>query len=202
MSRSTEDPTRTRDLERYRGPMDDPPCPTEGFAAAVSLIVRNAERPGAGGDSEFLLVRRARSERDPWSGHMALPGGRRDDTDSSLLRTAVRETLEETDIDLDAAATLLGCLSPVEPLSPQLPAISILPFVFRLDRAVDARARPGEIAEILWAPLETLECPEARSIHHHRQDGMRIAFPAYEVGGHTVWGLTHRILTDFVRRRT
>ena len=40
--------------------------------AAVALILRD---PGDA-SLEFLLIKRADYEGDPWSGHVALPGGR------------------------------------------------------------------------------------------------------------------------------
>jgi 8-oxo-dGTP pyrophosphatase MutT (NUDIX family) len=73
--------------------------------AAVSLLLR----PSAKG-VEFLAIKRAEQERDPWSGHMALPGGRRDATDESLWMTAVRETREEVHVDLQQVGQLLGRL--------------------------------------------------------------------------------------------
>ena len=68
--------------------------------AAVSLVIR------AGDQLDLLLIKRAQHERDPWSGHMALPGGRREVCDSSLVDTAVRETFEETGVKLLSALRL------------------------------------------------------------------------------------------------
>jgi 8-oxo-dGTP pyrophosphatase MutT (NUDIX family) len=48
------------------------PDSDEILQAAVALIVRGDV------DLEVLLIKRARREGDLWSGHMALPGGRRD----------------------------------------------------------------------------------------------------------------------------
>jgi len=201
MDSFADPPLQAVDLRPYRGAVDDPAPPADGFLAAVALVLRHDPETAAGSGGEFLLIRRARSEQDPWSGHMALPGGRRDSSDGSLQETAIRETREETGIDLGASGSLLGCLSPVEPRSPLLPAISILPFVFRLETPTELRPRTAEVADAFWAPLEVLARPAAKGVYHHVQDGVRIAFPAIQVNGHTVWGLTHRILTDFSRRR-
>lgn len=148
----------------------------------------------------FLLIRRARSTRDPWSGQMALPGGRKHPGDGSLLNTAIRETREETGVDLVESGRLLGCLPSVAPAGSRLPRLAILPFVFQLIADVDPRPQPEEVAEILWAPLTILDGEEHRGVHHHSVGAVTMAFPSLLVEGHPVWGLTHRILEDFQKR--
>ena len=33
---------------------------------------------------------------------------------------------------------------------------------------------------------------------HELGEGGTLSFPAFDAGGHVVWGMTHRILTDFL----
>ena len=68
----------------------------QNHAAAVALVLRQAPA------LELLLIKRSSSEDDPWSGQMALPGGRRDPADAGLQHTAIRETHEEVGLDLRA----------------------------------------------------------------------------------------------------
>ena len=63
--------------------------------AAVAIIL--TPQPDS-----ILLIRRADRSGDPWSGHMALPGGRREPSDSDLAATAIREVAEEVGIQLSA----------------------------------------------------------------------------------------------------
>src|SRR5688572_15001632 len=92
---------------------NDPGVATETPAAAVAAILR--EVPGMSA-AELFFIRRAEHPQDPWSGHIAFPGGRRDPGDPNLLATAMRETLEEVGIDL-SRAKLLGRLPDVPSFS-------------------------------------------------------------------------------------
>ena len=92
--------------------------------AAVALVLREGpEGP------ELLVIKRSETERDHWSGHLALPGGRVEPGDENLLATAVRETLEEVGLDLGAGGEAIARLGTVNPQSPYAPRISVTPFV-------------------------------------------------------------------------
>jgi 8-oxo-dGTP pyrophosphatase MutT (NUDIX family) len=52
------------------------------------------------GDPEILFIKRAGRAGDRWSGHVALPGGRRDPPDLDDRAAAIRETREEVGLDL------------------------------------------------------------------------------------------------------
>ena len=166
-----------------------------GRQAAVALVLRQEPEPA------FLLVRRARSPRDPWSGQMALPGGRRDPGDADLRETAVRETHEEAGIDLDRTGVLLGRLPDLEPTSRAIPRLVIAPFVFRLSGEARARVASPEIAAVYWVRIADLTAPGARSAVTIDTPAGGRDFPCYWVAGQPVWGLTYRILQRFLRAR-
>jgi 8-oxo-dGTP pyrophosphatase MutT (NUDIX family) len=148
----------------------------------------------------MLLIRRSRCLGDPWSGHMAFPGGRMDSRDPSLLATAIRETREEVDLPLDRLGEPLGRLGMVQPASPRLPVFTVLPFVFHVPDFARARVASPEVAEVHWVPLGHLLDPKNRiTFRYDTPDGI-FPFPAIEVAGRQVWGLTHRILSDFLER--
>jgi 8-oxo-dGTP pyrophosphatase MutT (NUDIX family) len=168
---------------------------TEGrIHAAVSLVLRG------GPELEVLLIRRAESEGDPWSGHMALPGGRRDDSDTDLQATAIRETLEETGVCLAGSGVPLGSLPPLIPSTSRLPPISIFPFVFGVEPDTPAEVASHEVAEVLWASLSLLRSPEAEGTVEIPLGDAHRPFPCIRVGDRVIWGLTYRILTNFFRR--
>jgi 8-oxo-dGTP pyrophosphatase MutT (NUDIX family) len=145
-----------------------------------------------GDDVVVLMVRRATRASDPWSAHVALPGGRIEPGDASLLNTAIRETFEETGLDLTDAA-LLGTLSEIRTRSPHLPPIIVRPYVF----AVDSRqplVTSDEIAEVFWAPLSVLFSRERMLRTQVDARGMQISVDAIDFEGRIIWGMTERIL--------
>lgn len=162
----------------------DPPPP--GRHAVVAAILRDSPD-----GVELLLIRRAEHELDPWSGHMALPGGHGDASDVSLVATAVREVSEEVSLDLFEHAELLGRLPAVVAAPTQL---TIYPLVFALERGHEPEPNPREVQEVVWATLEHLRSPAAVSSYQLDVQQQRHRFPAYDVRGRTVWGLTYRIL--------
>lgn len=171
----------------------DAPLGSDFLQAAVALVLR------ASPDPDLLLIRRARSERDPWSGHMALPGGRRDPEDTDLLHTALRETHEETGIDLSRVGRLLGRLGMVIPRSAELPRIQIAPFVLAVPAGTTARANASEVDATIWTPLATFTDPRAARHTLIEVSGGPRSFPSFQVGDDLVWGLTYRIITEFLR---
>ncbi len=158
--------------------------------AAVALLLA----PGASGDLELLLIKRAEHEGDPWSGQMALPGGRRDPGDADLLATATRETLEEVGIAL-RADWLLGELDDLRPGTRTLPPVVVRPYVFGLSGQPPVHPS-GEVALHVWVRLEELASDRNRTeIQVPGRDQM---YPAYRVGDHLVWGMTERIIMPLI----
>jgi 8-oxo-dGTP pyrophosphatase MutT (NUDIX family) len=161
--------------------------------AAVALVLV----PGTRG-VEVLLIRRAERADDPWSGQVAFPGGRQDPGDPDLLATAIRETREETGVDL-ARAERLGVLDDLVPNTPTLPSVVVRPFVFTLSERPALAAEQGEVARAFWVALARLAARGARQDLVLMVRGVERTFPAYRVGADVIWGLTERILTPFMR---
>jgi 8-oxo-dGTP pyrophosphatase MutT (NUDIX family) len=157
--------------------------------AAVALIL-------APDPDSILLIRRADRSGDPWSGHMALPGGRQEPGDPDLLGTAIRETLEEVGVAL-RPKDLTGQLDDVIPRTPRLPPIAVRPFVFALpDRP--ALSLSPEVADAHWVTLEHLLQAETHHLVQLNVAGESLRVPAYQLESAIVWGMTERILTSFL----
>jgi 8-oxo-dGTP pyrophosphatase MutT (NUDIX family) len=164
--------------------------------AAVALILRGRGQ----GALELLMIKRAAFEGDPWSGHVALPGGRQEPGDASLEGTAIRETWEETGIDLARDGCVIGQLDDLQPRTPRLPPLVITPFVAVLGHDVPIVLSP-EVAEAFWVPLSALQDPNAsREIVLELTGGPRTV-PSFQHQGYTIWGLTERILRQFLALR-
>lgn len=170
-------------------------APREGVGparASVALVVRPR-----GDDLDLLLIRRATREGDPWSGHMALPGGRSGPADADARATAERETWEEVGIDLRRTGTLLGRLDDVEPRS-GAPLIVVSAFVYE----VPAGTEPvwnHEVELAVWVPIDELAAPGAATEYlHAHPDGSDLRFPALVIQEHVIWGITYRIVTQFL----
>jgi 8-oxo-dGTP pyrophosphatase MutT (NUDIX family) len=144
----------------------------------------------------ILLIRRADRPGDPWSGHMALPGGRREPEDADLLATVIRETREEVGIDL-MTEPLLGSLDDVVPRTPVLPPIAVRPFVFTLVSRPNFDLNP-EVADARWVQLDRLLQPESRRLVQVEIQGGSRQVEAYHLEDAIVWGMTERILSSLV----
>jgi 8-oxo-dGTP pyrophosphatase MutT (NUDIX family) len=157
--------------------------------AAVAVIL--APDPEA-----ILLIRRAERTGDPWSGHIALPGGRREPADPDLVATAIRETGEELGIRLDRD-DLAGSLEDVVPRSPLLPPIAVRPHVFILP-AQPTLVPNDEVASAHWVTMEYLLRPDTHHPVRLEISGQSRQVHAYQLEDGIVWGMTERILSGLI----
>lgn len=161
-------------------------------AAAVALIFC----PYSRGDRELLFIQRTVSPRDPWSGQISLPGGRRDSGDEDLLATALRETREETGVRLKRT-DMVGRLPDLHPGGTGLPKMVIRPFVFKLSKK--PMPRPGHEADhAFWGPLRALARSDGKVSIDYR--GRKIRVSAFVHEKRVIWGITRRILISFFTR--
>ncbi len=182
------------DLRRVRAALGQAPSREleQPRRAAVALVLA----PSAQGLLSVLLVRRSEREGDPWSGHMALPGGHAHPTDADLLHTARRETLEEVGIDL-VSAELLGRLDDVSPMRSS--DMAVRPFVFWAN-APQSVSLSGEVAEAVWVPLDALATDALRTTRDVQVRGESLCVPAYVIDERVVWGMTYNLLERFLAR--
>lgn len=161
--------------------------------AAVSLIFRAGEeaRP------ELLFIKRAEYPGDPWSGQVAFPGGREEQGDESLSDTAIRETREETGIDLARDGQIIGRLDDLYPRNVRLPPISVRPFVFVLDGG-QTLTLSSEVALAFWIPFGSLAHTDAWREDTVFARGIQLNARVFRHQDHVIWGMTERILAQLL----
>jgi len=164
--------------------------------AAVLALFRVTE---SGADPELLFIKRADRAGDPWSGQIALPGGRWEHNDASLERTAIRETREEIGIDVDADGVMLGTLDDLAPRTRSLPPIVVRPYVAVINASVVPTPN-HEVAAYFWAPCRALLDPVAMGEHAVQQPAGSITLPSITIQGHVIWGMTERIMRQLLPR--
>lgn len=159
--------------------------------AGVAMVLR--DDPGEAGPS-VLFIERARWEGDPWSGHMAFPGGGVDPGDRDARAAAERETLEEVGLSL-AGAEFVGRLDDRRGNPRTRRDLVVSGFVYAVSDP--PRLVPNhEVEEVFWFPLRDLLAEQNHVVYIARE----IDFPGIRVGHperHIVWGLTYSFLEGF-----
>lgn len=161
--------------------------------AAVAVVLHHTAR-----DTELLFIERAEHPHDPWSGHMAFPGGRVDPGDATPRHAAERETREEVGLDL-AGAELLGRLDDVEGAPQGFDPLVVSAFVYHLERRVPPTLN-YEVRDALWVPVGALVDANRRVPFYWPRAQRETHYPGILVGQpdrHVVWGLTYHFLEIF-----
>jgi len=163
--------------------------------AAVAIITREHPQHGL----EVLMIERSHRKGDPWSGHMAFPGGVSERHDVNPFATARRETREETGIDV-LGLRCLGHLSELRTHTRQRGAhasLRIRPYVFAVNLPLSVRLN-HEAVDSIWLPLDFLADHGNRDHMHWRWRNRDVQLPCYRYQGKTVWGLSLQMLDELV----
>lgn len=178
-------------LESHAGGREDV---DEGVRrAAVALIIR----AGDNGAPELLFIKRSEYPADPWSGQVAFPGGREEAADPTLADTAIRETREETGIDLIRDGTMIGTLDDLRPNTVRLPAVIVRPYVVLLNR-FEPLVLSDEVALAFWIPLDAFKDAPAWRDTDVFARGVQMNRRAFHHQGQIIWGMTERILAQLL----
>jgi 8-oxo-dGTP pyrophosphatase MutT (NUDIX family) len=125
------------------------------------------------------------------SGQISFPGGKREESDETLVQTALREAQEEIGIT-PGNIEIIGSLSPLY-VSPS--NFEIMPVVGYSDKPVDLRPNPAEVDLIIELSLSGLNACRAEKDIEVRGYLLR-KVPCFNFNGHIIWGATAMILQE------
>jgi 8-oxo-dGTP pyrophosphatase MutT (NUDIX family) len=129
------------------------------------------------------------------SGEISFPGGRRDATDPTLAHTALRETHEELALDA-GRVSLLGSLPGV---FASVSSFAVTTYVGWLGEGKpEMTPAPGEVAEVIEAPLLALDDPTIFHQEIWTRGGLSHPVVFYDFGRHRIWGLTGHLLHELL----
>lgn len=140
----------------------------------------------------FLLLRRNQNPNDPWSGHFSFPGGRKDTTDKDLFETCLRETYEETGIELQADTMQSAMPSSVAGSRFNSP-ILVKPYLFHLENQPSLQLDHSEIQSSCW--LETSRFLN-NTLHVEAEVLPNMHLPAFPLADYYLWGFTYKLLLN------
>ena len=166
----------------------------ENFVHASVMMILKRSDPGY----SLLFIKRPENEKDPFSGHMAFPGGRMENDDESKLETAVRETYEEVGININKSARVLGALDDVNPNNPRARNYVVTPFLSVLEEEVVITPDQKEVEKTIWVPMYHLVDDKNTQIRIRERDGKEVKDYAYNYQNYLIWGMTGRVLHQFL----
>ncbi|KAL2787871.1 NUDIX hydrolase domain-like protein [Aspergillus keveii] len=123
------------------------------------------------GDPEVLFIKRASRVGDRWTGHVALPGGKRDPEDADDRAAAIREASEEVGLDLTTNNCIYVGNLPERVVTSSwgsVPLMVLCPYVFLLTDcdSPTLSLQPTEVASTHWVSLNVLLSPSSRTVEH------------------------------------
>lgn len=160
--------------------------------AAVSIIRILQPEPS------ILIVKRAAHPDDPWSGHLAFPGGKREPEDDGLFDTAVREAHEECGIVLDRSV-FESELPPMLAGRHTGTPVKVGIFVFAVDQLPSLTLDPAEVASTHFLNESFFRCSSNHADDYEFPGAPGQTFPHVHLDGNILWGFTYNVLTAFLR---
>jgi len=161
--------------------------------AAVALIEVNSSE-----ERFVLILRRAFHPADPWSGHLAFPGGRKDAKDSDLLATCLREVKEECGLALSPSDLVEKLPIAIAGRSHGKP-LTVQPWKFQLREFPSLILEEKEIQSAFWVPYANFTRKES---HVDFQVMPGLIRPAFLVENIPLWGFTYGVLCEHLGLKT
>lgn len=149
---------------------------------------------GEGSDQRLLLTQRS-ARLSSHAGEVAFPGGKKEPGDANLQETALREAHEEVGLHAQSA-TIVRQL----PVSFTRLGIAVTPFVATVPDNLTLVPCAYEVESMFWVPVKWLLSDPRKKTHLLRVDNEIYWSPVYAFSGYTIWGLTARLLVEFMNQ--
>jgi 8-oxo-dGTP pyrophosphatase MutT (NUDIX family) len=140
----------------------------------------------------FIL--RPSTEKGVHSGQVAFPGGKKEETDKSLIYTALREAEEEVHLDT-SQIKVIGQLSPLFVFASNF---MVYPTLAYMEKPPILKPNPDEVAEIFSANIEHLKAPQTIKKTLIQTPQYTFETPYFDVNGKIVWGATAMMLSELL----
>lgn len=149
---------------------------------------------------QVLLIQRSQNPHDPWSGDIALPGGRVEESDHSPLITAIRETQEEVGLGL-TQGLFLGESQPFQYRKNGELVLEVRNFAFLVPSCPQLVTDPCEVEEAFWVgPEKLLERDNFQYRPFAQRTGKETTYPSVDIGRERpLWGITYQLLKNFFK---
>jgi 8-oxo-dGTP pyrophosphatase MutT (NUDIX family) len=146
-------------------------------------------------DGRLRLVLIVRTDRGLHGGQLAVPGGKVDADDETLVATALREAEEEIGLER-------GLVDPIGHLDLYLTfsGFRILPTVARVDPSHRLTLNRSEVDEAFEVPLAFLMDAQNHALHSRDWKGVIRRYYAMPFGERYIWGVTAGILRNLYER--
>lgn len=145
-------------------------------------------------DNELYIVMTERSLNLPsHAGEVAFPGGKREDNDLSLSDTAIRESLEEINLNPNDVK-IIGELNSIESRF----GLSVTPFVAEIKSDLVLKADPNEVNAIFNIPISFFRDSPNISNKVTNYKGESFNTPVFNFESHQIWGLTLAFTLNFL----
>jgi 8-oxo-dGTP pyrophosphatase MutT (NUDIX family) len=154
--------------------------------AAVSVICFPAMQ------GQYLLIKRAPHPHDPWSGHLAFPGGMKEPQDEGLLETAIRETKEECGIHLKKEY-LKATIEPMVAGKSVGKYLVVQPYVFTVPGIPQFTLQASEICKVLWVSPQAFT-DSGKHEERAMVKTLTTTFPGFAIDGEFLWGFSYKVL--------
>ena len=154
--------------------------------AAVLIAITDSDDP------ELIYTLRS-NKVGSHGGEVSFPGGMYEVEDENLETTALRESKEETGLDI----TKVDILGPIDTVVSRF-NISVTPYVGIVPNNIELNNNSDEIEACFRVPLSFLLQDKRHRNDEINRNGDIFFMPAYEYDSYIIWGLTAMMTVDFL----